>query len=666
MTLSKASFLLRSISMLLIFINPLAIAAKNLKNESSIVVSNVNEHGPMDCKGSTGKKAKLSEIGLSAENLKNGITCVAADFDGNGYIDFLLTGSISPGEKYPAKFLAVLYNKNTIVKQHIFSSSGIRVPSVYRARRFPSARGHPRSKTDGILSSNKTYNNYFLYNPKTKKFKLYTSRKDDPNRYYDPFDEADELEGFSDFRAKLIKAVKNKNAKVILSILDPNVVSSGIGYNGVEQFKRSWRLEAPSSPLWEELATILKMGGCVGKDKKSYYAPSIACLKRAGEFDKDDWSKSAIIAGSNVRAREKPAIKSEMLTTTWNRTGIYLNYNFVKVPDKDPSNDYDKNSPYRWLKVKFVNKKGEGWVAKRFVRFLTDYRAEFVKKNGQWKLSVFVKDVAPKLDNAIRKQLQLAKGTALPKYTFTAHNLDGDKELEVIVLYNDAKYCDTDGCTMQIYKQVKAGQYKFISETTKVNRPVRAIHPSYEGKRPLINGWLSLVVNPVDKGAVELKFDGKQYPATTLKQPKYKYVGATYKLIDIQSPVNDAIRARANIYGDDTTSIYKHALVDLNGDSIKDIIVLHADRYSCGSGGCWMEIYKGLKSGKFKYVNGTTLAEVPVKVLDEKRNGWKTLVVYMRKVGEKTLTFNGRRYQHMNKGNTATAVQNKRAKLLID
>lgn len=45
------------------------------------------------CKGSVPKTVELESVGLSASKLKDGVSCVAADFNGDGFLDFVLYGS---------------------------------------------------------------------------------------------------------------------------------------------------------------------------------------------------------------------------------------------------------------------------------------------------------------------------------------------------------------------------------------------------------------------------------------------------------------------------------------------------------------------------------------------------------------------------------------------
>src|SRR5262245_10335517 len=58
-----------------------------------------------------------------------------------------------------------------------------------------------------------------------------------------PVDEGPKDPSFQAFRDKLIEAAKNRDAKFILSILDPNITSSFGGNGGVKEFKETWKLD---------------------------------------------------------------------------------------------------------------------------------------------------------------------------------------------------------------------------------------------------------------------------------------------------------------------------------------------------------------------------------------------------------------------------------------
>lgn len=87
---------------------------------------------------------------------------------------------------------------------------------------------------------------------------------------------------------------------------------------------------------------------------------------------------------------------------------------------------------------------------------------------------------------------------------------------------------------------------------------------------------------------------------------------------------------------------YRFALTDLDGDGRDDAIVLLDSAEWCGSGGCTMLLLRGTADG-FRLVSRATVTRPPVRVLDERRHGWRTLVVHSGRE-ERRLRFDGRHY----------------------
>ncbi|HEY6618614.1 MAG TPA: hypothetical protein VIY68_03630 [Steroidobacteraceae bacterium] len=79
-------------------------------------------------------------------------------------------------------------------------------------------------------------------------------------------------------------------------------------------------------------------------------------------------------------------------------------------------------------------------------------------------------------------------------------------------------------------------------------------------------------------------------------------------------------------------SPFRFALVDLNGDSRADAIVLMSGPRWCGSGGCTMLIFQGVDNG-FEFFSKSTITSEPIRVSRKKVHGWRTLIVYSKGKG---------------------------------
>ena len=71
------------------------------------------------------------------------------------------------------------------------------------------------------------------------------------------------------FKNRLMAAIGKRDKQFVLSILDKNVRNQDERARGVPHFRKQWELDTPDSPLWQELATALQLGGAyMQRDKR--------------------------------------------------------------------------------------------------------------------------------------------------------------------------------------------------------------------------------------------------------------------------------------------------------------------------------------------------------------------------------------------------------------
>lgn len=198
-------------------------------------------------------------------------------------------------------------------------------------------------------------------------------------RYVKPVDEAAKDASFLAFRTNLIAAVKRRDAKYLVSVLDRDVKASFGGDDGIEDFKKLWKLNSPKSEVWDELLAVLTNGGTFSKaDKTTIFSAPYSFNGFPDDLDAFEYQ---VIFGNNVNLRAKPDLKSEVLAR--------LSYNVVKVDYQNSVADAKKDGEYEWLKIETLGGK-KGFVNSKYVRSPIDYRAGFEKKNGKWKMIFFV------------------------------------------------------------------------------------------------------------------------------------------------------------------------------------------------------------------------------------------------------------------------------------
>jgi len=134
-----------------------------------------------------------------------------------------------------------------------------------------------------------------------------------------------------------------------------------------------------------------------------------------------------------------------------------------------------------------------------------------------------------------------------------------------------------------------------------------------------------------------------------------------------EAPLNltNAVKKQLNIPGNKTALKYKFVLIDLNNDNENDAVVWVNENGYCGSGGCTLHIYQGIKSG-FKYISKSTITNPPIYVLNTNNYGWFTLIVNTGGIGEVLMEFNGSRYPlNPSVQPRATQKQIKNAKIIL-
>ncbi|MEO7674130.1 MAG: SH3 domain-containing protein [Pyrinomonadaceae bacterium] len=200
-------------------------------------------------------------------------------------------------------------------------------------------------------------------------------------RYVQPVDEAKMDASFAAFRTKLIAAAERRDAKFVLSILDPKISLSFGGDAGIADFKRIWKIGDSKSLFWDEFLTVIRNGGTFVREKKRrtnlFYAPY-----SFDSFPADlDAFEHSIIFGNNVNLRERPSNDSKILD--------HLSYNIVKIDNDGTVMKAGGSDVADWYSIKTLGGK-TGYVKAEFVRSPIDFRAGFEKKRGVWKMVAFI------------------------------------------------------------------------------------------------------------------------------------------------------------------------------------------------------------------------------------------------------------------------------------
>ncbi len=105
----------------------------------------------------------------------------------------------------------------------------------------------------------------------------------------------------------------------------------------------------------------------------------------------------------------------------------------------------------------------------------------------------------------------------------------------------------------------------------------------------------------------------------------------------------EAVKAFAKSQGFDAMPAFRRAQADLNGDGQADAVVLLQGGDWCGTGGCTLVVFRG--DGKdFVLVSSSSISREPIRVAAEDANGWKTLIVDTKGLGDVLMPFDGKAY----------------------
>ncbi len=185
-----------------------------------------------------------------------------------------------------------------------------------------------------------------------------------------PTDEAVRDPQLFAFRAQLQAAIARHDMQAVLDAVHPNIKNTFGGDDGIENFKRLWKLQGGESELWDKLGTVLALGGSF-QNKDNFVAPYI--FSRWPE--RFDAFEHAAVVGTGVRVRSQPSAQGTILTS--------LTFDIVKVEPRSPNLSRD------WTPVKLRDGR-KGYIASRYVRSSVDYRASLSRENGRWRLNFFV------------------------------------------------------------------------------------------------------------------------------------------------------------------------------------------------------------------------------------------------------------------------------------
>ncbi|NLA58920.1 MAG: SH3 domain-containing protein [Firmicutes bacterium] len=193
-----------------------------------------------------------------------------------------------------------------------------------------------------------------------------------------PVDEAAENPEFEGFRKELIAAVRAKDVDFIRRHTHETIrYTFGIN-EGIAGFFHQWGLDTnpDESRFWDELLRVVSLGGSFrNEEKTSFVAPYVF-----SEFPEDiDAFQHVAIIDKRVKVYAEPSTEAEVLGT--------LTYSIVRVLERH----FESQEARRpiWLKIETFSG-NSGYIPAEYGRSPVDYRGNWIKTDGTWKMIFFV------------------------------------------------------------------------------------------------------------------------------------------------------------------------------------------------------------------------------------------------------------------------------------
>ncbi len=184
-----------------------------------------------------------------------------------------------------------------------------------------------------------------------------------------PADEASTRPDFFSFRASLQRAIAQRDTDALLSVVHPQIKNSFGGNDGIDEFRSMWKIGQPDSEIWNELGTVLALGGSFqGAD--TFVAPYVFSKWP----EKLDSFEHVAVIGANVRIRSQPDPAAGAPDTV----------SFAILPTARQSTEKEG-----WTAVQ-IDTARVGYISSAYVRSPVDYRAIFSFADRRWRLVTFV------------------------------------------------------------------------------------------------------------------------------------------------------------------------------------------------------------------------------------------------------------------------------------
>lgn len=195
---------------------------------------------------------------------------------------------------------------------------------------------------------------------------------------------------FSQFRQRLLEAVKRKNGNFVRALVTPQTKWS---WGSILNLNTS-RIDDPQSPFWQNMEKAVAAGCTVEPNadvpEKEPGSDVWVCPDTAAKpIYNFGWREQVAILGARVNLRAEPSTKSAIVGVVSSKE--LLQFDSETFTNSSLQIQESVSSFEGWTPV-ILNDGKRGWVQNNFVYYESrDFRASFVFSRGQWRLRYFMR-----------------------------------------------------------------------------------------------------------------------------------------------------------------------------------------------------------------------------------------------------------------------------------
>ena len=187
-----------------------------------------------------------------------------------------------------------------------------------------------------------------------------------PKGRFAPRDECVQLAGASQFRGRLIEAVRLRDADALAALADPDIKLDFGGGGGIAELKQ--RLATAEPSLWRKLDQLLPLG-CAANEHGGLTLPWIF----AQDIGDADPYSSMLVTGEDEPVLAEPRANARTIGT--------VSWDLVEIVSLDPERPFQP--------VKLADGR-EGFIATGKLRAVIDYRLIAERVGGAWKIAALI------------------------------------------------------------------------------------------------------------------------------------------------------------------------------------------------------------------------------------------------------------------------------------